>query len=219
MRLNFGKGEHGRPHLYYCSVAEWILQFHSDPLFALAAKWFIIITIFATITFVLASSTDVLYSIGEKNSNKTETVPWLTDKIKVGEGWKIKNCRKNGNYYWLSDYLMEVKNHRGTVKVRIPGGAILRPNVGQIYTKKKNLKRRGGGGRGGGGGSEMWYPTYARFFFFFFSSMHLKEWTLLKWLKLKKLREQFFKVFFNVLNNCKCEDSNDGAFGVILLLF
>ena len=29
----------------------------------------------------------------------------------------------------------------------------------------------------------------------------------------------FVFAFFNVLNNCKCEDSNDGAFGVILLLF
>ena len=28
----FGKGEYGLPHFYYCSVAKWILQFHSDPL-------------------------------------------------------------------------------------------------------------------------------------------------------------------------------------------
>ena len=76
MQLNFGKGEHGRPHFYSCSVAEWILQFHSDPLFALAAKIFIIITIFATITFVLASFTDVLYSI-RTISNETEAVQWL----------------------------------------------------------------------------------------------------------------------------------------------
>ena len=98
---------------------------------------------------------------------------------------------------------MEVKNHRGTVKVWIPGGAILRRNVGKIYTKKK--KKRGGGGGGrreerrgseeGGGGSETWYPTYARIFIFF-PSMHLKEWTLLKWLKLKGLREQFLFLLF-----------------------
>ena len=38
MRLNFGRGEHGLPHFYYCSVAKWILQFHSDPLFSLV-QW------------------------------------------------------------------------------------------------------------------------------------------------------------------------------------
>ena len=67
-----GKGEHGLPHFYYCSVAKWMLQFHSDPLFALAAKCFIIfiITIFVTITFVFASFTDVLYSIGKKPCTK-----------------------------------------------------------------------------------------------------------------------------------------------------
>ena len=64
------KGEHGLPHFYYCSVAKWMLQFHSDPLFALAAKCFIIITIFVTITFVFASFTDVLYSIGKKPCTK-----------------------------------------------------------------------------------------------------------------------------------------------------
>ena len=87
MRLNFGKGEHGLPHFYYCSVGKWILQFHSDPLFALAAEGFIIITVFATITFVLPSFTDVMYSIGRKRkdkntkkkptSNETEAGPWL----------------------------------------------------------------------------------------------------------------------------------------------
>ena len=30
MQLNFGKGKHCLPHFYYCSVAKWILQFHSD---------------------------------------------------------------------------------------------------------------------------------------------------------------------------------------------
>ena len=48
MQLNFGKGVHCLPHFYYCSVSKWILQFHSDLLFALAPKWFIIITIFFT---------------------------------------------------------------------------------------------------------------------------------------------------------------------------
>ena len=30
MQLNFGKGKHCLPHFYYCSVAKWILQFHSN---------------------------------------------------------------------------------------------------------------------------------------------------------------------------------------------
>ena len=38
MRLNFGRDEHGLPHFYYCSVAKWMLQFHSDPLFSLV-QW------------------------------------------------------------------------------------------------------------------------------------------------------------------------------------
>ena len=45
MQLNFDKGEHGLPHFYSCSVAKWILQFHSDLLSTLAAIWFIIITV------------------------------------------------------------------------------------------------------------------------------------------------------------------------------
>ena len=43
-------------------------------LFTLAAKWFIIMTVFATITFVLATFTDVPYSTGT-TSNETEAVP------------------------------------------------------------------------------------------------------------------------------------------------
>ena len=76
----------------------------------LAAQWFIIITVFCdTVTFVLLSFTDVLYSIG-KTSNETEA-PWLFrwNKIKVGDGSKIKNCLKNSNYDWLFSYLMEAK--------------------------------------------------------------------------------------------------------------
>ena len=53
-----------------------LLQFHIDLLFALAAKWFIIITVFATIAFVLASFTDVLCSI-VTISDENEAVPWL----------------------------------------------------------------------------------------------------------------------------------------------
>ena len=66
MRLNFGKGEYGLPHFYYSSVAKWILQFHSDLLFNMAAEWLFIITVFATTTFLLASFTAVPYSIGTK---------------------------------------------------------------------------------------------------------------------------------------------------------
>ena len=37
MRLNFGKGEYGLPHFYYCSVAKRILQFQVINFSALAA--------------------------------------------------------------------------------------------------------------------------------------------------------------------------------------
>ena len=64
------------PSFLLLSVAQWILEFLTDPLFALATKWYIIITVFATVTIVLASFTDVLYSIGT-TSNKTDAVPRL----------------------------------------------------------------------------------------------------------------------------------------------
>ena len=66
----FGKCKYGLPHFYFCSIAKCILQFHSGWLFALAAKWFIIITVFTTVTFILAFFTDVQYSIGT-TSNET----------------------------------------------------------------------------------------------------------------------------------------------------
>jgi len=53
-------------------VAKWILQFHSDLLFAVAAKYMkLLLYLFTS----LASHTDVLVFIGT-TSNKTEAVSW-----------------------------------------------------------------------------------------------------------------------------------------------
>jgi len=48
---------------YYCSVSKWILQFHWSGylLFALAAKWFVKLTTFVTVTFVLPSQCAVFH--------------------------------------------------------------------------------------------------------------------------------------------------------------
>ena len=141
--LNFGKGKHSFPHFYYCSVAKWILQFHSDLeslLITPAAKWFIIITVFATITFVLPSFTDVQHSIGA-TLNKTVAVT----KNKVCEESKIINCSKNNNYSWFFWRPDGIQNHCGTVRIRDLGRAILQPQ----YSQKCVC---GGGGGGGGGG-------------------------------------------------------------------
>ena len=106
MRLNFGKGEYGVSHFYCCSVTKWILKFHNDLLFATAAKWFIIITVFATITFVIAFALQMWCIC-------IPSEPWTKQAVpirnKVSEGSKLKNCHKNSNYNWLFAYLMEVK--------------------------------------------------------------------------------------------------------------
>ena len=47
--------------------------------------------------------------------------------------------------------------------------------------------------------------------------MHLKEWTLLKWLKLKGLGSVFSQ--HQVLNDCKYENSNDGALVLWFIIF
>ena len=67
----FGNGEHGLPYFHYCSVAKWILQFHSDLFFSLAAKWYNYI-FFMTVTFVPG----VLFSV-RTTWNETEAVLWL----------------------------------------------------------------------------------------------------------------------------------------------
>ena len=53
--------------------------------------------------------------------------------------------------------------------------------------------------------------------------MHLNQRTLLKGLRLKglggKVIFRYNFILFRLLNDCKCEDSNDGAFVVCFLLF
>ena len=49
------------------------------------------------------------FSIKKKTQTKLRLFHGCSNKIKVGEGSKIKNWRKNGNYDWLFGYLMEAK--------------------------------------------------------------------------------------------------------------
>ena len=86
MQLNFDKGEHGLPHFYSCSVAKWILQFHSDLLSTLAAIWFTIITVLYLLPALMC------YIPSEQPGTKLRLFHGCSDKKKkrIGEGSKIK---------------------------------------------------------------------------------------------------------------------------------
>ena len=180
MRLNFGKGEHSLPHFYYCSVAKWILQFYSDPLFVLAAKWFIIITIFATITFVLASF--LPFPSKKKTQTKLRLFHGCSNKIKVGEGSKIKNWRKNGNYDWLFGYLVEAKITMELWESEIRAGPFC-----DRESAKSTVKSVGGDG----GGDVISHLCQIFFFGYAFERMNTSKMT-----EIERTGKNFFFPYF-----------------------
>ena len=190
MRLNFGKGEHNILHFYYCSAAKWISQFHSCLLFTLAAKWFIIIAVFATITFVPTLLPSVMCCIpSEQPRMKLKLFHGCPNKNKkIGKGSKVKNK--------IKVIVAETVTTTLTTwwKKKSPWNCENEIQAGPFCDWESAKK----------GGSHLALPDFV------LSVMHLKEWTLLKWLKLKGLENKFFMYY--VRNDCKCEDSNDGAF-------
>ena len=107
----------------YCLVAKWISQFHSNLRFDLEAKQSIVITSFATMTFVQVCflrchcvSVNHQCAVFHSNSNETEAV--LMEIMSVGEESKIKNinCQKTVT---TIDYLAARSKHRSLWKCEI----------------------------------------------------------------------------------------------------
>ena len=73
----FGQRWTRHPSFYYCSVAKWILQFHSGLLPGSQVSYYNYRFCHNHFWTQFASFSDVLYSIGT-TWNKTEAVPWLS---------------------------------------------------------------------------------------------------------------------------------------------
>ena len=83
------------------------------------------------------------------------------------------------------------------------------------------LKKKGGGGGGREPPSFAWLVFYFIFIFYYaFERMNISKMAQIKWTGKKLLL--FYLVLiciYHVLNDCKCEDSNDGAFVVWFCCF
>ena len=169
MQLNFGKGKHCLPHFYYCSVAKWILQFHSD------------------LSSTLRPGSQMIdYNYCFCNNyfctcflHWCAVFPWNDLKQNWGCSMAVPIIKtyKNSNYNGLFGYLMEAKTTVELWESEIRAG----PFCGD--QSAKSTVKSGGRGRGHD------LPPLPDFFL---SVMHLKEWTLLKWLQLNGLEKSCF---------------------------
>ena len=116
----------------------------------------------------------------EKSQTKLRLFHGCSDKIKVGDGGKIKNCHKNGKYDWLFGDLMEAKI---TMKLRFSESEI---RVGPFCNRESAKSTVKSWGVEGGGGETPDHPVPPLPDLFFCYAFERK------WLKLKGLGIIFY---------------------------